>query len=331
MSGMKNQTDFVYSTPSLLGDLERAAAAISPEEFCGHLENAINALPRASKQPQVLHLDQEQRDVARRLLSEVFETGRALKPRYCSPDVQEHGLRGFHGLLDVLSRPVEVRESYERKESACRLAVKRLHLLATATRVSIEEEATNAGIEYPPLEHAALTDGTASRTGEVVQLKPNHARAAARTAATNVEAAHLLWKDAIAAFQAADNFDDPAAPFARGLRLLCDGLAKGYVLEGRTRYSLGLALFSGKQAVESVFVPDRLTQVLFDGATVRIERLLDLLRFPPAVREQWPALSIAGLCADGRMLANAFEDAILSRIIDLGVEAFREFSAAQNS
>ncbi|ARO55659.1 hypothetical protein B2G69_17020 [Methylorubrum zatmanii] len=284
-----------------------------------------------SKQPQALHLDQEQRDELRRLISDVYETGRALKPRYCSPDVQEHGLRGFHGLLDVLSRPVKVRESYEREESACRLAVKRLHLLATATRISIEEEAMNAGIEYPPLEYAALTDGPTSRTGAVVQLKPDRARAAARTAATNVEAAHLLWKDATAAFQAADNLDDPAAPFARGLRLLCEGLAKGYVLDGPDRYLLGLALFSGKQAVETVFVPDRLPKWLFDGATVRIERLLDLLRFPPAVREQWPALAVAGLCADGRMLANAFEDAILSRIIDLGVEAFREFGAAQNS
>lgn len=299
---------FTYSTPSVIGDLERAAAAADPRQFIFDLVNAIDELLLLFKPKRYFQLSAHERQLLHYFAHRAFEAGRSLKLADCDINVLQRGLRGVVGLGDVLTLPVEERDepSQRQRERASMAAVKRLRHAALASQLAIDGEPAGADVELPPLGDLRQLAGP---TATVLPFRLETREAIQRREARQADAATALWKRATDCFRAAYNLDDPATPYAAGLRLLSEGLAAGFRLTGPDRMMIGIAMLGARRPLKHVFVPTILSEPDFDGYWVRAHHVLDVLEADEAERAQAEPEWIAGLCAETSLHANVITNA----------------------
>lgn len=301
---------YKHPTPSLMGDLERAAAASDAWEFYFHLRNAFSELLHLLKPGRSVRLSESERHLAGRFALRVFMNGRGLHLQHVGPEMLERGLRALIGLVDILAIPEEERDGQRQRERSLTVTVNCLRHLLAAAQIAIDEERAGADVELPPLGDLRQLAGP---TATVLPFRLETREAIQRREARQADAAAALWKRATAYFWAAHNLDDPATPYAAGMRLLSEGLAAGFRLSAPDRITIAIAMLSAQWAVHRVFVPTYLPEPTFSVVRARTHHILDALEADDAERSIWQPEWVAGLCADVCRQANAIADAAHDR------------------
>ncbi|MCP1546987.1 MULTISPECIES: hypothetical protein [Methylorubrum] len=312
MTEPNDPPNFAYAIPSFLGFLERAAGATDPRQFSFDLIGAFDELMLLFKPGRSFQFGEGQRHAIRHFAHRAFEAGRPLELAGCGVDVLERGLSGVIGLGDVLTLPEEERDgpSKRQRERTFMRAVKRLRHALYAAQIAIDEERADADVELPPLGDLKLLAGP---TATVLPFRLETREAVKRREARQADAAAALWKRAAAYFWAAHNLDDPATPYAAGMRLLSEGLAAGFRLSAPDRITIAIAMLSAQWAVHRVFVPTYLSEPTFSVVRARTHHILDALEADDAERSIWQPEWVAGLCADVCRQANTIADAAHDR------------------
>lgn len=294
---------FVYASPSVLGDLERAAAATEARDFCLHLRHAIDGVFLLLRPGRSFQFSEGERLHAYRLALRAFEVGRSLQPPHCGADVLERGLRALVGLINVLTLSEDQRDCPHPRdcERAFTRTAKRLRKLLSAAQLAIDEEQADTDVELPPLTDQRHLAGPPAA---ILPFRIETRAAVERLKSRRSHEAAVLWKRAEDYFRAADNLDDPATPYAAGLRLLSDGLAAGYQLSIESRTRIGIAMLGARSTIGRVFVPDVLPEAAFEALRARAHHVLDVLAMDVADRAQAEPEWIAGICAEASLHAN---------------------------
>ncbi|WHQ72862.1 hypothetical protein [Methylorubrum extorquens] len=290
--------------------LERAAAASDEWEFCFHLRNAFNELLRSFKPGRSIRLSESERHLAGYFALRIFKNYRGLPHQRLSPEVLERGLRALIGLVDILAIPEEERGSQRPRERSLTVTVNRLRHLLAAAQLAIDEEQVGADVELPPLSDRRQFAGP---TATVLPFRLETREALERREARRAHDAAVLWKHATDCFWAAHNLDDPATPYATGLRSLSEGLAAGFALPMHDRITIGIAMLSAQWVLHRVFVPTFLSEPTFSIVRARTNPILDVLETEAAERAQWHPDWVAGLCADLERQANVIANAAHDR------------------
>ncbi|CAO4184688.1 hypothetical protein EEDFHM_04593 [Methylorubrum populi] len=312
MTEPNDPPDFSYAIPSFLGFLERAASATDPRQFSFDLIGASDELMLLFKPGRSFQFSEGQRQIIRRLANRAFGAGRPLELAGCGVDVLNRGLRGMVGLGDALTLPEDKRDgpSQRQRELAFMRAVKRLRHALYAAQIAIDEERAGADVELPPLGDLRQLAGP---TATVLPFRLETREAIERREARRANDAIVLWKRATDCFQAAHALDDPATPYAAGLRLLSEGLAAGFALPMHDRITIGIAMLSAQWVLHRVFVPTYLPEPTFTVVRTRTNPILDVLETEAAERAQWHPDWVAGLCADLERQANVIANAAHDR------------------
>lgn len=299
---------FTYAIPSLLGFLERTTRITDPGQYSFDLISAIDELLLLFKPGRSFQFSEGQRLTVHHFAHRAFEAGRSLHLAGCGVDVLERGLQSLVGLVDILTLPEEQRSgpSQRQRERACMTTVKRLRHAVYAAQLAIDEERVGAGVELPPLSDRRQLAGP---TATVLPFRLETREAIERREARRAEEEEALWKRAAACFRDAYNLEDPATPYAAGLRLLSEGLAAGFRLTGPDRVTIGIAMLGARWALHRVFVPTILPEAAFDDYQARAHRVLDALETDAAGLTQAEAEWIAGLCAETSLHANFIANA----------------------
>lgn len=299
---------FTYAIPSFLGFLERSTAATDPRQFSFDLIGAFDELMLLFRPGRSFQFSEGQRQIIRHFTNRAFEAGRSLELAGCGVDVLQRGLQGVVGLGDALTLPEEEQDgpSQRQRERAFMRAVKRLRHALYAAQIAIDEERASADVELPPLGDLRLLAGP---TATVLPFRLETREAIKRREARDAANAEALWKRVAGCFWAAHNLDDPATPYAAGLRLLSEGLAAGFRLPGSERMTIAIAMLGARRPLEHVFVPTSLSELAFDEYWARAHRVLDVLETDEADRKQAEPEWIAGLCAETSFHANIIANA----------------------
>ncbi len=319
---------FTYAIPSFLGFLERSTAATDPRQFSFDLIGALDELMLLFRPGRSFQFSESQRQITRHLANRAFEAGRPLELAGCGVDVLERGLRGVVGLSDVLTLPEDKRDgpSQRQRERAFMRAVKRLRHALYAAQLAIDEERASADVELPPLGDLRQLAGP---TATVLPFRLETREAIERRETRRADAAAALWKRSTDCFRAAHNLDDPATPYAAGLRLLSEGLAAGFKLPLHDRITIGIAMLSAQWVLHRVFVPTYLPEPTFSVVRARTNPILDVLETEAAERAQWHPDWTAGLCADLERQANVISNAAHDRAYERAELMVHQFIAQQ--
>lgn len=312
MTEPNDPASFAYAIPSFLGFLERAACASDPRQFSFDLIGAIDELMLLFRPGRSFQFSEGQRHAIRHFAHRAFEAGRPLELADCDINVLQRGLRGVVGLGDVLTLPAEERDgpSQRQRERASMSAVKRLRHAALASQIAIDEERAGADVELPPLGDLRQLAGP---TAAVLPFRLETREAIERREARRADAAAALWKRTSDCFGAAHNLDDPATPYAAGLRSLSESLAAGFTMPMHDRITIGIAMLSAQWVLHRVFVPTYLPEPTFSVVRARTNPILDVLETEAAERAQWHPDWVAGLCADLERQANVIANAAHDR------------------
>lgn len=317
---------YKHPTPSLLGDLERAAAASDEWEFCFHLRNAFNELLRSFKPGRSIRLSESERHLAGYFALRIFKNYRGLPHQRLSPEVLERGLRALIGLVDILAIPEEERGGQRQRERSLTVTVNCLRHLLAAAQLAIDEEQVGADVELPPLGDLRQLAGP---TATVLPFRLETREAVKRREARQAEEEAALWKRAAACFWAAHNLDDPATPYAAGMRLLSEGLAAGFTLPLHDRITIGIAMLSAQWVLHRVFVPTFLSEPTLSVVRLRMNPVLDVLETAAVERAEWHPDWTAGLCADLERQANTIANAAHNRAYERAELMVHHLSAQQ--
>lgn len=328
MTEPNDPAPFAYAIPSFLGFLERAAGASDPRQFSFDQISAIDELMLLIRPGHSFQFSEGQRQIIRHFAHRAFEAGRLLELAGCGIDVLERGLQGVVGLGDVLTLLVEERDgpSQRQRERTFMRAVKRLRHALCAAQIAIDEERADADVELPPLRDLKLLAGP---TATVLPFRLETREAIKRREARDAAAAEALWKRAAACFWAAHNLDDPATPYAAGMRLLSEGLAAGFTLPLHDRITIGIAMMSAQWVLHRVFVPTFLSEPTLSVVRLRMNPVLDVLETAAAERAEWHPDWTAGLCADLERQANTIANAAHNRAYERAELMVHHLSAQQ--
>ncbi|CAO4149216.1 hypothetical protein LPLAFNJD_LOCUS2889 [Methylorubrum aminovorans] len=312
MTKPNDPAPFAYAIPSFLGFLERAAGASDPRQFSFDLIGAFDELMLLFRPGRSFQFSEGQRQTIRYFAHRAFEAGRPLELAGCGVDVLDRGLRAVVGLGDALTLPEEERDgpSQRQRERVFMRAVKRLRHALYAAQIAIDEERAGADVDLPPLRDLRQLAGP---TAAVLPFRLETREAVERREARRADAATALWKRSTDCFRAAHNLDDPATPYAAGLRSLSEGLAAGFALPMHDRITIGIAMLSAQWVLHRVFVPTYLPEPTFTVVRARTNPILDVLETEAAERAQWHPDWVAGLCADLERQANVIANAAHDR------------------
>ncbi|MEZ0251713.1 MAG: hypothetical protein ACAH20_12295 [Methylobacteriaceae bacterium] len=317
-----------HSTPPALGVLKRAAAATDAWAYCSDLRQSIDEMLLLLRPGRSFQFSENERMQAHRLVALAFEVGRSVQPPHCSPDAMGPGLRSLAGLFDILTLSEDQR-GYSRQVECERVFVrraKRLRKLLGAAQHAILDEASDTDVEMPPLLDQKHLAGPPAA---LIPFRLETQASIERGKAHRAHEAATLWQRAEDRFLAAQNLDDPATPYADGLRLLSEGLAAGFCLPEAQRAKIGIAMLGARGTIARVFVPSVLPEAHFETLRTRAHHILDALTTDAVDRAQAEPEWIDGICAEASFHANVFANAALARTYLRAEESVRRHFAQQ--